>query len=261
MPRLPHITPRAGFSWVTLFEEDFNGATLNDSRWVPYYWYKETWPLDDGSTNEGAGEVQWYLPANVTVHDGYLDIEAKQQHYIRVSDGVSHVYTSGIITTDKVANPPGSRFAYTYGFASAKIWVPEGSGLWPGFWLLPESHPEPSTFEIDVMEIRGSNTYEINFNFHSGANSRGGEWLSPVKLSAGWHVYSVYWTGESDPLIYYVDGVERFRYAGSVLRPTVPMYLLIQLAIGNYDMGTPTHPTSTESSHMKVDWVRVWQEQ
>ena len=57
-------------------------------------------------------------------------------------------YTSARITTK-------GKQSLTYGTIEARMKLPKGQGVWPAFWLLPETGNWPSAGEIDIMEIIG----------------------------------------------------------------------------------------------------------
>jgi beta-glucanase (GH16 family) len=65
-------------------------------------------------------------------------------------------YTSGRIRT---ANMPNGG-QWTNGRFEARIKLPNGSGMWPAFWMLP-TDPDigwPMSGEIDIVEALGQKT-------------------------------------------------------------------------------------------------------
>jgi beta-glucanase (GH16 family) len=123
--------------------------------------------------------------------------------------------------------------------------------------MLPEDHN--SKPEIDVMEIYGDEPDIINMNFHYiNSNGRpakhGYSWAGP-DFSADFHTFAVDW--QPDAIIWYVDGIERWRYTDTAHIPNIPMYLLVNLAVGGSGPGAPEASTSFPS-YYEIDYVRVW---
>ncbi len=242
--------------WQLVFADEFTGGSLDESSWTRCYWWHRHWP-DAGCTNEGTGERQWYSPSLATVSGGRLKLTAVDTPFTE-SDGTTHPYRSAIVTTGRDSSDkseaPG--FAFTYGFAEMRARLPEGKGLWPAFWLLPTSHI--SRPEIDVIEVLGQDPDIAHFNYHytepDGDRRDVGESRTVADLSVGWHTFGVEW--RRNALIWFVDGVERWRYTGPGISDE-PMYLLANLAVG----GWPGNPDSSTEfpAVMEIDYIRVWQ--
>ena len=71
----------------------------------------------------------------------------------------------------------------------------------------------------------------------------------------GMHTFGVDW--EPNAIVWYIDGVERFRYTRTNRIPNAPMFVLANLAIG----GWPPPPNSSTPfpSELTVDYIRVYQ--
>jgi beta-glucanase (GH16 family) len=74
-------------------------------------------------------------------------------------------------------------------------------------------------------------------------------------LSAGWHVYGVDW--EPDHIVWYVDGVERFRFQDTAHIPNEPMYVIANLAVGGDWPGAPDNSTFLPAD-LLIDYIRIW---
>jgi beta-glucanase (GH16 family) len=166
-------------------------------------------------------------------------------------NGKTYHYTSGMAMTGgrKYEKPPG--FTFTYGFAEARVKLPKGKGFWPTFWLLPVSYN--SRPEVDILEARGSNTSRANFNLHFAGVDTGSSYTGP-DFSAGYHTFAVDW--QPTALVFYVDGIERWRYTGPGI-PNEPEYLVLNLAIGG-DYDGPPDASTPFPSYFDVDYARVW---
>jgi beta-glucanase (GH16 family) len=157
-------------------------------------------------------------------------------------------YTSGLLTTK-------ASFSQTYGLFEIRAKLPKGKGLWPAFWLLPQSGAWPP--EIDVLEVLGDNTNKLYVSWHSNV---GGKHTSDAKaidvpdMSADFHTYSVVW--EKDRLMWFFDDVQ----VASRSTPEdfhLPMYMLINLAVGGGWPGSPDKTTQFPARYT-IDWVRAY---
>jgi hypothetical protein len=156
----------------------------------------------------------------------------------------------------KYLRPPG--FTFTYGYVEARVRVPAGQGLLPALWLLPASYR--SRPEIDVVEILGQEPNVDRMHLHYIApdgteRDPGAAWRGP-DFSAGWHTFGVDW--RPDAVVWYVDGVERWRLDDPDAVPAEPMYVVATLAVGGDWPGTPGASTEFPAS-FDLDYVRVWQ--
>ena len=252
----PVLTAPVGQSgaWQLRFAADFDGSGLNGEKWVTCYWWD-----DQGCTIASNHELQWYRRENVTVGDGMVRLQARREA-VQAPDGRDFSYTSGLISSGRrVADltvPP--KFAFQYGYVEMRAKVPRGQGLWSAFWLLPAD--QQSRPEIDVMEILGHAPGTVEMHLHyddaTGKKQRqGNEWTGP-DLSTDWHVFAVDWQPER--LIWYVDGVERWRVSDKAAIPAEPMYLIANLAVGGDCPGAPDAQTPFPST-LLIDYIRVWQ--
>jgi len=236
--------------WNLVFRDEFDGSSLDASKWVTCYpWYNP----QTGCTNTGNYELQWYMPGGVSVSDGALKLTARRQT-VTGTNGVTYDYTSGMVSTGPSQGAP-ARFAYVYGFIEARMKLPAGRGYWPAFWTLPTDQSWPP--EIDGMEAAGHKPTTITMNVHwAGAAGHQQDYssFSGPDFTAGWHTFGVEWTATS--VVWYVDGVARKTFTDAAGIPVKPEYILLNLAIdGNH---TPDGTTPFPSA-LEVDYVRAWQ--
>lgn len=249
---LPQPVGQSGH-WDLLFSDDFEGSSLDSSKWTTCYWWDQA-----GCTNIGNNELQWYQPDELLLSDGSLKLRA-QERRLNAADGKSYQYTSGMITTGRSKwerNAP-SKFVFQLGYAEIRAKVPAGKGLWSAFWMLPDNHE--SLPEIDVMETLGHEPSTVQMHLHY-LNSEGdyenvGNQWTGADLSADWHTFAVDWQAET--IIWYVDGIERWRVSDPTHIPQEPMYLLANLAVGGDWPGEPEASTAFPS-YYEIDYIRVW---
>ncbi|MGW1533147.1 glycoside hydrolase family 16 protein [Streptomyces aureus] len=247
-PGSPESGPPMPGAWRLVLRDEFDGSRLDTGRWATCYdWNK------NGCTISTNNELEWYQPGQVTVGGGKLTLTA-QRRSIRGSDGKVYPWVSGMISTgrdDWYARP---RHTFTYGYFEAAVRIPPQGGMTPEFWMMPASRYTPP--ELDIMEFLGT-TRTVSMFVH-WKNAEGAERKQRGTFTApgfpdGYHRFGLLW--EKDRLVWYVDGVERFRVTAPERIPHVPMEVILNLAVG-----LPyTPPPGTDSARMGVDWVRVWQ--
>ena len=215
------------------FKDDFNGNSLDTTKWSTEY------PSGNG------GEQQFYSSDAITLQDGVLYITAEK----RSSHG--YPYTSGIITTQ-------GKFTQQYGFFSIRVKLPNGKGFWPAFWMLPAQPAYPT--EIDIFEMLGGEPNKIFMANHwKGMNQDHHQNIISYEgpdFTTDFHTFTLQWTPSL--LIWYVDGVERYRTREGV--PVAPMFLLVNFAVGGRWPGVP-NTTTTFPSSMEIDYISVYQYQ
>ncbi len=230
-----------------IFDDEFNGSSLDTTKWRTCFWW-----ADVTCSIESNNELELYNPGDVLVQNGVLRLRAQQRDMV-AWNGVTYHYTSGMVMTggrNGVVNP---KFTFTYGYAEARIWVPAGKGYWPAFWTLPVSYTWPP--EIDIMEILGDTTTQYHMNYHYVGGNAGTTWTGP-DFAAGWHVIGLDWTPSA--LVWYVDGIERWRFTDAAHITNEAHYLLLNLAVGGNWPGSPDSNTRFPG-YFDVDYVRVWQ--
>jgi beta-glucanase (GH16 family) len=220
--------------WVLTFHDEFDGKKLDAGKWIDSY--------PDNVRTHGSEEKQWYAADGCEVGKGRLRLKGEKREW------EGHPYTSGMVTSY-------GKFAQQYGWFEIRAKFPKGKGYWPAFWLLPETKAWPP--EIDVLEILDQEPNKVYMTNHwrdeTGKHrSKGGSWVGP-DFSADYHVFAVEW--KPGEIIWYVDGVERFRSTEGV--PAEPMYVIANLAIGGTWGGYPDE-TTVFPGYMDIDYIRVY---
>ena len=225
--------------WVLTFFDDFDGEKLGYDRWTP----KDPWG------EERNNELQGYLIKAFHLKDGILSVRCENEPSFY--DGKKRDYRSGLMTTER-------KFSQQYGRFEIRCRVPEGKGLWPAFWLLPEPKAWPP--EIDVLEILGDEPDRVYFSHHwkNPATPEGkpqaqtGE-FEGIDFSKEFHTFTLIW--EEDELRWYVDG--KLRHQSREHVPHEPMFMLVNLAVGGW-AGAPNVSTRFPAD-FEIDYVKVWE--
>lgn len=248
--------PPSNFSgWDLVFEDNFDGDALDETKWNPTY----NW----GHTHNHRA---YCVKENVSVSDGIMKIKGEKKRHPDApestkSGGETYKldYTSGAIDTK-------GHFEVKYGYIEGRFKAPWQLGTWPAFWTLQDGWPP----EIDILEIpasRKQHHYYLHYTDPSWYSEHGAGWDHEksfgghkddnVDRSADFHTYGVEWD-ESNLNFYFDD--KKF---ASFNRPTeikqlTAQYIIINLAIGGW-AGNNIEITESEPAYFEADWVRVWQ--
>jgi beta-glucanase (GH16 family) len=222
--------------WKLTFDDEFNGNSLDTQKWSP----------NDPWGKERNHELQAYVNDAFEIKDGILRVKADRGQALY--GGKQRAFTSGMMNTH-------GKFSQEYGRFEIRCRVPNGRGMWPAFWLLPDKPGWPP--EIDVLEILGHEPGKVYMTHHFRDEqkkhaSHGGSWKGP-DFSAQFHKFAVEWSPLS--IVWFVDGVERFRSEKSI--PDGKMFLLVNLAVGGDWPGAPDEKTRFPGT-FEVDYVRVY---
>ncbi|MDG2263967.1 MAG: family 16 glycosylhydrolase [Flavobacteriales bacterium] len=261
------VSYTASFSqnWQLIWEDDFNGNSLDQSKWAHDIGTGSQY----GMWGWGNGELQYYQPQNTILNNGIAKIEVKEEpNGIVDSWGASSYFSSSKITTKGI-------FDFRYGKVEARIKTIDGQGFWPAFWMLPTGGSWPCDGEIDIMEQWGNNyltnsttgaahigtcPYSQSTHFYESFSS----YISSGSYADDFHTYSLIW--KEDTITWYVDETELFSlnpssYWSIPSQSAWPFnanewYLMINLAI------TQAGPNSNTvfPNQMEIDYVRVYQE-
>lgn len=231
-----------------LWSDEFSGSTIDGANWT----------YDLGNSGFGNNELQNYTnrPVNARAENGMLIIEARRENL-----GGSAYTSARLKTQDR-------RSFGVNTWVEARIQVPQGQGIWPAFWMLGNSISTvgwPSCGEIDIMEIRGQNPFQLIGTMHwansSGSHvSFGTSINSPVSLAAGFHTFAISRTPTA--IKWYLDGTQyhEANIAGGINSTSEfqgQFFIILNVAVGGNFVGSPDASTPFPQQ-MRVDYVRVW---
>jgi beta-glucanase (GH16 family) len=215
-------------TWNLIFQEEFDGPTLDTSRWDLSWW---GWPRNQITRATVPNEACAYDPALLRIEDGILHMGFSNQPVVVA--GKTYAYRCGLISTS-------DHWRFTYGVLEARMWIPPGDGPpanWQAFWTDVQDDPG----EIDVLEsIRAENAWHYHWS--------GGTVDKVVDRESGWRTLAVNWQPGS--LTFYYDGVEVGRVTEHVTDRE--QYVIVQNTAAVGDVTFPVADTL-------VDYVRVWQ--
>ncbi|QQP92769.1 glycoside hydrolase family 16 protein (plasmid) [Skermanella sp. TT6] len=179
-----------------------------------------------------------------SIADGKLAIEARPTPEI-LMPSLGSKYISGMLTTEP-------SFRQRYGYFEIRARLPLGRGLWPAFWLVGDTHSEH--LEIDVFEVLGHEPDRIYLTVKAPQRQIGyHEGFRPgIRTDHGFHRYGVEWT--PDEVVFFLDGAELKRVNA---RLDVPMYMIVNLAVGGTWPGQPDKTTEFPA-RMEIDYIRAY---
>lgn len=264
--------PPPGYDLALSFDEEFNGRALDHRRWTTLY-------ADPDSRDRSI--VKRTLANNeerqIFVDPGYLRLGLNP---FRVADGVLTISAAPLdpraleaVRVDLAGQAPAvrqdrrlrgiaygsgmisgrGRFAQRYGYFEARLRWTGAKGLWPGFWLLPQSSAWPP--EIDIMEALGHERGVVYSSIHSKLAPR--DVTKRVDFAGTpeeFHRFGALWM--PDRIDYYIDGRKTVSIPTSA-DMTEPMYMLVTLAVGGKWPGDPA-PDQPWPARLQIDYVKAW---
>ena len=252
--------------WQLAWSDDFTGSRLDTAKWQ----------VENQSTfGDGNHELACLTsrPTNLRVVDGQLSLTAARESPPLVCGDSDERfpggrdYSSAMISTKGKASWHEGRFEIR-----AKLPLIPGSsqGLWPAFWMRPQSGSGDG--ELDIMEAIGTanptdpeagTVHQTLWYDEKGTHPKQSQ-ASEVGgggPAAGFHTYAAQWrNGRIDWLI---DGkvvFSRDRSSAPWLDEAFAgqFFLRLNLAVGGTFPGSPNAATRLPAS-MVVDWVKVYQ--
>ncbi|SES31090.1 glycoside hydrolase family 16 protein [Salisediminibacterium halotolerans] len=249
--------------WQMTWNDEFDGDELDTSKWridIGNGFYDG----DEWIPGWGNEELQSYQEDNVTVEDGKLILEAREE---QVSDEHGdYDYTSGKVLTDE-------SFSQAYGRFEAKMKLPEGQGYWPAFWMMPQDDVYggwAASGEIDIMENRGSETDIVGAAIHYGDlwpdNTYTAEeyYFPDGQSTTEFNEYAIEW--EPGEIRWYVNDelystkTDWYTEYGEYPAPfDQEFHMILNLAVGGWYGGDPDETTEFPGQ-VEVDYVRAYED-
>ena len=236
-------------NWTMTLNEDFNGNSLDASRWsatgVNY--------LD---------KVSHYSKQNVVVSGGKatLHFERRKGHANDDPAQAETEYATGYLSSV-------GKWTQRYGYFEARVKLPKAPGLWPAVWLMPDRGADApdrlSTFkggmEFDFIEHLtrfGPNRYNVALHWDGYAaehKTAGDDGIYAQPDAEGYVVAGVLW--EPNTVVFYANGKEVARRSDARIG-NVPDYLLVTLVAGGWGGNDLTG--SGLPDDLSIDWIRAW---
>lgn len=253
------ISKSEGGNWQCSFSDDFNGTSLDTSKWTPQL------SVTSGFTDGTSCFVN--SPDNISVSNGSLNLTSRQeQSPIRCGGLGPTRYTSGMVSSG------GGGFSQTYGRfeVRARISSAQVKGLQTSLWLWPVDAtrygPWPASGEIDFAEFFSAYPDRaipyIHYSPLLGVDPLATNNYCLISNPSAFHTYAAEWTRTSITIIY--DGkvclVDSWIPAPPLVKPQPfdqPFFIALTQGLGQggnaFDSSTTPLPATTT-----IDYVRVW---
>ncbi|MFT3739245.1 MAG: RICIN domain-containing protein [Breznakibacter sp.] len=258
---LPWAQPTGG-GWTLVFEDNFDGTSLDLSKWNYHY----RW----GRTHNHQGYSQ---EANVVVSDGTLKLVCTPTAnnaalaWPKASQGgtMPANFNTGVIN---------SKGNFTYGYYEIRVKMPLQKGVWPAFWMAADNGawpPEIDIFEYPWLLSSSSAPTQGYMNVHWGAawdnKTASGGWYGS-NINSDFHTFAVNWTPTR--IEYFVDGVcvtskntttlvNSNLYFRDYYSQFKDLYMILNFGMGGDWPGIIWDNADYAETRTEVDYVRVWQ--
>lgn len=251
-------------SGMTLvFEDNFEGKNLDLKKWYV-----------GGKPNSGRPDTgeQWSDAHLVTarepqfqdtyrVENGFLVLRATYDANYRDPDGYSRKWYGAELSSAF----PNSRVsgAFRKGYAEARMKLPAGKGVWPGFWMLDvgsidKSRGDKGAVEIDIMEGYGWPNLVMH-TVHDWRTDGSPGVNNPKKIdnlpdtTSNFHTYGCMITDTE--IVMFFDGVEKSRQSLPRAKTVSPFFIVLDMAMGG---GWKIEVPDNKYYETYVDYVKVW---
>jgi len=235
--------------FVQVFEEEFNGETLNREQW------KTSLPWGENTTINN--EKQYFVNTfgnNPTNYDPFvftgntLKITGIPTPAESLSAANNLPYLSGVITTSDY-------FEMTYGYVEMRANVASGQGLLSTFYLFNQDF-EKNQPEIDILEYVGSRPDKAYQTYHYYDSNRARYFSGEKHSSPTMETQTGIDLREEGLVVWYIDGREVKRIGG-VRVSDEPMNIIAHLVLGSEWIGDPT--ASSLPAVFEIDYIKAWQ--
>jgi beta-glucanase (GH16 family) len=263
--------PAPSGGWACTFDDEFNGSSLDSSKWSPMTTYGSAY-----KTGPPLNQVCYVSsPQTISESGGYLNlsvIAAPQTYPCRGTLSTFQAsYLGGMVDSF-------GKFSQEYGFFEARASMPPSNlpGLQETMWLYPENEtlygPWPDSGEIDFAEFYSKYpNNDIPAVLYPGSgndpNAQSDKCVIAGQTPNGqFHTYALMWTPTT--MTTYYDGTPCMTdvYAPYVNNPDTapapfnqPFFLNFTAALGWNNGNVFRSGETTLPATMQVDWVRVWQ--
>lgn len=252
--------PPVDGDWSMTLQEEFDGVTLNTSKWAnsgPNYWDRKShWSSNNVIVGAGVARIRYEKKT------GFQNDDPGQT--ITLAKTNQSAYASGILETF-------GKWRQRYGYFEARMKLPDAPGLWPAFWLMPDrgeavkpdwkrTDTANGGMEFDIMEHLtrwGVQRYNIAMHWdgYGKQHKMTGSTVNYVAPDKDGYITSgLLW--EPGRVVFYGNGREIARWDCPRIS-SVPSYILFTLPCGGWD--NDAIDEARLPADFVIDYVRVWQ--
>ncbi len=220
-----------GKTWKMIWNDEFDGDTLDTSKWVP--------------EPEGKRKGGWWSPKAIRLDgEGHLAIGTYQE---------GDKFVDGCVTTE-------GKFERACGYYVARVKFQKQVGHWSAFWIHGRRVTQVGDegrdgTEIDIMEkpwLDERVQHTLHWDGYGAAHKTEGKVVHTPGVMEGFHTFGLWWS--QDEYVFYIDGQETWRTRGGGVCQT-PQYMLLSDEVGPW-AGDITKAKLPDE--FLVDYVRVY---
>lgn len=241
----PQQGPFPPKDFVLSFEETFSKPVLNWDVWSTSLKVFGRW----GDRYHNDSYLNYISDEDVLLENGMLRLRVEQRSVEGDNPPGVYDYSGGLISSH-------DKFSFLYGYIEIRAKFPGGAGVWPAFWLMPQSHQWPPEFDIAeyyagrrMMHLGLCHGDFPTINWDSDANN-------DVNFEGEWNTYGLLWMPGRAQWIQ--NGVVKREITGPHV-PSIPMYIILSNGVSSR-IGPSGEPDSATPfpNYMDVSYVRVW---
>ncbi len=255
--------PPAPGEWVKTFDEEFDGPTVDQTKWNiygPNYWDRASHWTKDNLILEG-GMAKFRFERKRGFHNDNSDPKVIPQN---LSGQKQSDYACGYLDTY-------GKWVQRYGYFEARLKLPRAAGLWPTFWMMPDRGEAAGPqwkrgdtgnggMELDIMEhLTRWGPYRYNIALHFDGYGKDHKSVgSPFNYvqadKDGFITPGLLWLPGST--VFYCNGKELWRWDDPRVS-NVPSHFIFEVTTGGWD-NNAVNDKQLPADYL-VDYVRVWQ--
>jgi len=228
-----------------LLEERFSGPELDHLLWNTSLKVFGRW----GDRYHNDSYLNYLSDDDVLLEKGGLRLRAERRSVEGDNPPGVYDYSAGMISSH-------DKFTFCYGYVEIRARFPGGKGVWPAFWLMPQSHQWPPEFDIAeyyagrrMMHLGLCHGDFPEINWDSGAND-------DVDFEGGWNTYGLLWAPGFAAWIQ--NGVVKRVTRGAQV-PSLPMYIILSNGVSSR-VGPSGEPDGSTvfPNYFEVEYLKVW---
>jgi len=236
--------PPPGYHMV--FADEFEKTQLDPEKWITTMHFVGA----QGGRFHNIAYLNYNLDENILFENGLLRLQADKQPTVGFDPPGLYQYSGALISTD-------GKFQFTYGYVEIRAKYPGGRGVWPVFWLMPQTQQWPPEFDIAEYYAGASVMHHglCHGDVHNPIWDSTGDKESEAETD--FHTYGLEWA--PGRAVWYEDGkVKKIVEADYV--PDSAMYVILNNGVSSHigPSGQPNEAT-VFPNFFEIDYVRVYQ--
>ncbi len=241
-PLVPVFPP---LSYQMVLDETFRAPLLNREIWNTSLFVFGRW----GDRFHNDSYLNYLSDEDVLLEGGRLRLRSDRRSVEGDNPPGVYDFSSGMVSSH-------DKFAFTYGYIEIRAKFPGGKGVWPAFWLMPQTHQWPPEFDVaeyyagrDLMHMGLCYGDFPEINWDSGGNN-------DVDFQGQWNTFGLLWLPGKAQWIQ--NGVVKREVLGGYV-PNHAMYVILSNGVSSHigPSGEPDQST-VFPNYFEIEYLRVW---